>query len=173
MGRGARARREGGGRFRGGLSSSSSRRSRLDPRARNRRLARRLLRKHVFELYGLRRTMFQTGLDVPRDVAHGSSARRGTVSTSSSPPLTRTAFPSCARSPRRCMTSSRRKSALARETRTQASCPSVQPSRPRLGEGRGPLRGSAGTACLSLVCGGSEIRRELPSRWDRWNASHE
>ena len=30
-----------------------------------------LLRKHVFEPYGLRRTTFQTGLDLPPDVAHG------------------------------------------------------------------------------------------------------
>src|SRR5712691_119817 len=44
-----------------------------------------LLRKHVFELYGLRRTTFQTGLDVPPDVAHGYALKGGTFPAVDSP----------------------------------------------------------------------------------------
>jgi D-alanyl-D-alanine carboxypeptidase len=44
-----------------------------------------LLRKHVFEPYGLRRTTFQTGLDVPPDVAHGYALKGGTFPAVDSP----------------------------------------------------------------------------------------
>jgi D-alanyl-D-alanine carboxypeptidase len=44
-----------------------------------------LLQKHVFELYGLRRTTFQTGLDVPPDVAHGYALKGGTFPAVDSP----------------------------------------------------------------------------------------
>ena len=44
-----------------------------------------LLQKHVFEPYGLRRTMFQTGLDVPPDVAHGYALKGGTFPAVDSP----------------------------------------------------------------------------------------
>ncbi len=44
-----------------------------------------LLQKHVFELYGLRRTTFQTGLDVPPDVARGYALKGGTFPAVESP----------------------------------------------------------------------------------------
>ena len=44
-----------------------------------------LLQKHVFEPYGLRRTTFQTGLDVPPDVAHGYALKGGTFPAVDSP----------------------------------------------------------------------------------------
>ena len=44
-----------------------------------------LLQKHVFELYGLRRTTFQTGLDLPPDVAHGYALKGGTFPAVDSP----------------------------------------------------------------------------------------
>jgi D-alanyl-D-alanine carboxypeptidase len=44
-----------------------------------------LLQKHVFEPYGLRRTTFQTGLDVPLDVAHGYALKGGTFPAVDSP----------------------------------------------------------------------------------------
>jgi D-alanyl-D-alanine carboxypeptidase len=44
-----------------------------------------LLKKHVFELYGLRRTTFQTGLDLPPDVAHGYALKGGTFPAVDSP----------------------------------------------------------------------------------------
>jgi len=44
-----------------------------------------LLQKHVFELYGLRRTTFQTGLGVPPDVAHGYALKGGTFPAVDSP----------------------------------------------------------------------------------------
>jgi D-alanyl-D-alanine carboxypeptidase len=44
-----------------------------------------LLQKHVFDPYGLRRTTFQTGLDVPSDVAHGYALKGGTFPAVDSP----------------------------------------------------------------------------------------
>jgi D-alanyl-D-alanine carboxypeptidase len=44
-----------------------------------------LLRTHVFEPYGLRRTTFQTGLDSPPDVAHGYALKGGTFPAVDSP----------------------------------------------------------------------------------------
>lgn len=44
-----------------------------------------LLQKHVFEPYGLRRTTFQTGLDLPPDVAHGYALKGGTFPAVDSP----------------------------------------------------------------------------------------
>jgi D-alanyl-D-alanine carboxypeptidase len=44
-----------------------------------------LLQKHVFEPYGLRRTTFQTGLDVPPDVARGYALKGGTFPAVDSP----------------------------------------------------------------------------------------
>jgi D-alanyl-D-alanine carboxypeptidase len=44
-----------------------------------------LLTKHVFEPYGLRRTTFQTGLEVPPDVAHGYAMKGGTFPAVDSP----------------------------------------------------------------------------------------
>jgi D-alanyl-D-alanine carboxypeptidase len=44
-----------------------------------------LLQKHVFEPYGLRRTTFQTGLDVPSDLAHGYALKGGTFPAVDSP----------------------------------------------------------------------------------------
>jgi D-alanyl-D-alanine carboxypeptidase len=44
-----------------------------------------LLQKHVFEPYGLRRTTFQTGLDVPPDLAHGYALKGGTFPAVDSP----------------------------------------------------------------------------------------
>ena len=44
-----------------------------------------LLQKHVFDLYGLRRTTFQTGLDLPSDIAHGYALRGGTFPAVDSP----------------------------------------------------------------------------------------
>jgi D-alanyl-D-alanine carboxypeptidase len=44
-----------------------------------------LLQKHVFEPYALRRTTFQTGLDVPPDVAHGYALKGGTFPSVDSP----------------------------------------------------------------------------------------
>jgi D-alanyl-D-alanine carboxypeptidase len=44
-----------------------------------------LLQKHVFELYRLRRTTFQTGLEVPSDVAHGYALKGGTFPAVDSP----------------------------------------------------------------------------------------
>ena len=44
-----------------------------------------LLQKHVFEPYALRRTTFQTGLDVPSDVAHGYALKGGTFPAVDSP----------------------------------------------------------------------------------------
>jgi CubicO group peptidase (beta-lactamase class C family) len=44
-----------------------------------------LLQKHVFELYGLRCTTFQTGLGVPPDVAHGYALKGGTFPAVDSP----------------------------------------------------------------------------------------
>lgn len=44
-----------------------------------------LLRKHVFEPYGLRRTTFQLGLDVPPDVARGYALKGGTFPAVDSP----------------------------------------------------------------------------------------
>jgi D-alanyl-D-alanine carboxypeptidase len=44
-----------------------------------------LLHKHVFEPYRLRRTPFQTGLDVPPDVAHGYALKGGTFPAVDSP----------------------------------------------------------------------------------------
>jgi D-alanyl-D-alanine carboxypeptidase len=44
-----------------------------------------LLQKHVFEPYGLQRTTFQTGLDVPPDVAHGYALKGGTFPAVDSP----------------------------------------------------------------------------------------
>jgi D-alanyl-D-alanine carboxypeptidase len=44
-----------------------------------------LLQKHVFEPYGLRRTTFQTGLDVPPNVARGYALKGGTFPAVGSP----------------------------------------------------------------------------------------
>jgi len=44
-----------------------------------------LLQKHVFEPYGLRRTTFQTGLDVSPDLAHGYALKGGTFPAVDSP----------------------------------------------------------------------------------------
>jgi D-alanyl-D-alanine carboxypeptidase len=44
-----------------------------------------LLQKHVFEPYGLRRTTFQTGLDVPPDIARGYALKGGTFPAVDSP----------------------------------------------------------------------------------------
>ena len=44
-----------------------------------------LLQQHVFEPYALRRTTFQTGLDVPSDVAHGYALKGGTFPAVDSP----------------------------------------------------------------------------------------
>jgi D-alanyl-D-alanine carboxypeptidase len=44
-----------------------------------------LLQKHVFDVYGLRRTTFQTGLDLPPDVAHGYALKGGTFPAVDSP----------------------------------------------------------------------------------------
>jgi D-alanyl-D-alanine carboxypeptidase len=44
-----------------------------------------LLRQHVFEPYQLRRTAFQTGLDVPPDVARGYALKGGTFPAVESP----------------------------------------------------------------------------------------
>jgi D-alanyl-D-alanine carboxypeptidase len=44
-----------------------------------------LLQKHVFEPYGLRRTTFQTGLDLPPYVAHGYALKGGTFPAVASP----------------------------------------------------------------------------------------
>lgn len=44
-----------------------------------------LLQKHVFDVYGLRRTTFQTGLDLPPDIAHGYALRGGTFPAVDSP----------------------------------------------------------------------------------------
>ena len=44
-----------------------------------------LLQKLVFEPYGLRRTTFQTGLDVPPDLAHGYALKGGTFPAVDSP----------------------------------------------------------------------------------------
>ena len=44
-----------------------------------------LLQKHVFEPYGLGRTTFQTGLDVPADVARGYALKGGTFPALDSP----------------------------------------------------------------------------------------
>ncbi len=44
-----------------------------------------LLQKHVFEPCGLRRTTFQTGLDVPSDVARGYALKGGTFPAVDSP----------------------------------------------------------------------------------------
>jgi len=44
-----------------------------------------LLQKHVFDPYGLRHTTFQTGLDVPPEVAHGYALKGGTFPAVDSP----------------------------------------------------------------------------------------
>jgi hypothetical protein len=44
-----------------------------------------LLREHVFEPYGLARTTFQTGLELPPDVAHGYALKGGTFPAVESP----------------------------------------------------------------------------------------
>lgn len=44
-----------------------------------------LLREHVFEPYGLRRTTFQIGLDPPPDVAHGYALKGGSFPAVESP----------------------------------------------------------------------------------------
>jgi D-alanyl-D-alanine carboxypeptidase len=44
-----------------------------------------LLQKHVFEPYGLRRTTFQTGLDVPLDLARGYALKGGMFPAVDSP----------------------------------------------------------------------------------------
>src|SRR6266576_2276302 len=44
-----------------------------------------LLQKHVFEPYGLQRTTFQTGLDLPPEVAHGYALKGGTLPAVDSP----------------------------------------------------------------------------------------
>jgi D-alanyl-D-alanine carboxypeptidase len=44
-----------------------------------------LLQKHVFDVYELRRTTFQTGLGLPPDVAHGYALKGGTFPAVDSP----------------------------------------------------------------------------------------
>jgi D-alanyl-D-alanine carboxypeptidase len=44
-----------------------------------------LLQEHAFDVYGLRRTTFQTGLAVPPDIAHGYALKGGTFPAVASP----------------------------------------------------------------------------------------